>query len=49
MNRHILDVKVPKDWDRSGLPGWSYHSPALLELETKRVEFIKLDPAEWTR
>jgi phenylpropionate dioxygenase-like ring-hydroxylating dioxygenase large terminal subunit len=37
MNRHILDVKVPKDWDRSGLPGWSYHSPALLELEKEYV------------
>ena len=24
---------IPKGWDRRGLPGWCYHSPALLELE----------------
>lgn len=31
--------------------GWLYGAPsaALLDLQTKRVEFIKLDPAEWTR
>ena len=23
----------PKGWDRSGLPGWTYHSSALLDLE----------------
>lgn len=28
----------PKNWDRSGLPGWSYHSPALLEME---IEIFK--------
>ena len=37
MNRHILDVTVPADWDRRGLPGWSYHSPAFLELEKEHV------------
>ena len=28
MNPHIRNVAVPNDWDRRGLPGWSYHSPA---------------------
>ena len=33
MNPHLHNVAVPNDWDRRGLPGWAYHSPALLELE----------------
>lgn len=33
MNPHLRDVAVPDNWDRRGLPGWSYHSPAFLELE----------------
>lgn len=37
MNPHLLDVAVPNDWDRRGLPGWSYHSNALLELEKEHV------------
>ncbi len=37
MNAHLLDVAVPNDWDRRGLPGWSYHSHALLELEKEHV------------
>ena len=37
MNPHLRDVAVPNDWDRRGLPGWSYHSPALLELEKEHV------------
>lgn len=28
---------VPNDWDRRGLPGWTYHSAALLELEKAEV------------
>ncbi|MFM8748157.1 MAG: aromatic ring-hydroxylating oxygenase subunit alpha [Aestuariivirga sp.] len=28
----ITPPRAP-DWDRSGLPGWTYHSPALLKLE----------------
>jgi carnitine monooxygenase subunit len=28
---------VPNDWDRRGLPGWTYHSPALFELEREHV------------
>ena len=37
MNPHLRDVAVPNDWDRRGLPGWAYHSPALLELEKEHV------------
>jgi phenylpropionate dioxygenase-like ring-hydroxylating dioxygenase large terminal subunit len=37
MNEMIRDISVPNDWDRSGLPGWCYHSPALLELERQHV------------
>ena len=37
MNPHIRDVAIPNDWDRRGLPGWSYHSNALLELEKEHV------------
>jgi phenylpropionate dioxygenase-like ring-hydroxylating dioxygenase large terminal subunit len=37
MTLHARDVTVPNDWDRRGLPGWSYHSPALLELEKEFV------------
>jgi len=37
MNLHARDIAVPNDWDRRGLPGWSYHSPALLELEKEFV------------
>ena len=27
------DTALPKDWDRSGLPGWAYFSQELFELE----------------
>ncbi|TIS71820.1 MAG: aromatic ring-hydroxylating dioxygenase subunit alpha, partial [Mesorhizobium sp.] len=37
MNPHLRDVAIPNDWDRRGLPGWSYHSNALLELEKEYV------------
>ncbi|MCJ8052324.1 aromatic ring-hydroxylating dioxygenase subunit alpha [Shinella curvata] len=37
MNEMIRDISIPNDWDRSGLPGWCYHSPALLELEKQHV------------
>lgn len=30
-------VPVPNDWDRSGLPAWTYHSQALFELERDRL------------
>ena len=29
----LIAQPVPETWDRSGLPGWAYHSPALLALE----------------
>lgn len=28
---------VPETWDRRGLPAWTYHSPALFELEREHV------------
>ncbi len=28
---------VPNDWDRSGLPAWTYHSQALFELEREKL------------
>ena len=37
MNPHLRDVAVPSDWDRRGLPGWTYHSAGLLELEKEHV------------
>lgn len=30
-------VPVPNDWDRRGLPAWTYHSPALFGLERDNV------------
>jgi phenylpropionate dioxygenase-like ring-hydroxylating dioxygenase large terminal subunit len=30
-------LTVPNDWDRSGLPGWAYHSPALFALEREKL------------
>ncbi|MCL6707624.1 aromatic ring-hydroxylating dioxygenase subunit alpha [Pseudomonas sp. R2.Fl] len=37
MNTHVRDISVPRSWDRRGLPGWCYHSEALLELEREHV------------
>ena len=37
MNVHARDVTIPDEWDRRGLPGWSYHSAGLLELEKEHV------------
>lgn len=28
---------APDDWDRRGLPAWTYHSPALFELERQEL------------
>ncbi len=33
----MRDIQIPNDWDRRGLPGWSYHSPQLLELEKEEI------------
>lgn len=33
MNVALIAEPVPETWDRSGLPGWAYHSPAFLGLE----------------
>jgi carnitine monooxygenase subunit len=37
VNRPLRDVAIPNGWDRRGLPGWTYHSPGLLELEKEQV------------
>lgn len=31
------DISIPQTWDRSGLPGWTYHSQAFLELEKQEI------------
>lgn len=36
MTRHI-PLQIPATWDRRGLPGWTYHSQALWELERDRL------------
>jgi len=33
----LTPTAVPRDWDRGGLPGWTYHSEALLALEKREV------------
>ncbi len=30
-------IAVPNDWNRRGLPAWTYHSPALFELEREKL------------
>ena len=37
MNELVRDLSIPNDWDRRGLPGWTYHSDALFELEKQHV------------
>lgn len=37
MNKCLKPLPVPNDWDRRGLPGWTYHSQALFELECSDV------------
>ena len=37
MNELVRDLSIPNDWDRRGLPGWTYHSDALLELEKQHI------------
>ena len=38
MTTHPLpSIPIPTTWDRRGLPGWTYHSPALFDLEKKHV------------
>ena len=33
----MKSLAIPNGWDRSGLPAWTYHSPALFELERDNV------------
>lgn len=37
MNELVRDLAIPNDWDRRGLPGWTYHSEALFELEKQHI------------
>lgn len=37
MNELVRDLSIPNDWDRRGLPGWTYHSEALFELEKQHL------------
>ncbi len=30
-------IPIPNDWDRRGLPAWTYHSPALFALEREKL------------
>jgi len=30
-------IPVPNDWNRRGLPAWTYHSPALFDLEREKL------------
>ncbi len=32
-----VNITVPADWDRRGLPGWTYSSPALFDLERQHI------------
>lgn len=31
------DISIPENWDRRGLPGWTYNNEALLELERTHI------------
>jgi carnitine monooxygenase subunit len=33
----LQSLAIPNDWDRSGLPAWTYHSPALFALERETL------------
>jgi phenylpropionate dioxygenase-like ring-hydroxylating dioxygenase large terminal subunit len=30
-------ISIPNDWDRRGLPAWTYHSPAMFALEREKL------------
>ena len=40
MTIEIAHKPIPNGWDRRGLPGWSYHSQALFDLERSEL-FLK--------
>ncbi len=37
MNVIKREMSPPENWDRRGLPGWTYHSKALLDLEREQL------------
>jgi phenylpropionate dioxygenase-like ring-hydroxylating dioxygenase large terminal subunit len=36
-NLPFKTISPPNQWDRKGLPGWTYHSKAMLDLEREKV------------
>ena len=36
---NFRDVSIPKEWDRKGLPSWTYKSKQLLEIEKESLFF----------
>ena len=36
-NLPFTSMAIPNDWDRRGLPAWTYNSPAMFELERDQV------------
>ena len=36
---NFRDVSIPKEWDRKGLPSWTYKSKELLEIEKESLFF----------
>ena len=37
MTIQVRDIAIPRQWDRRGLPGWTYHSDAFLDLEKEHI------------
>lgn len=37
MKDTVRDISIPENWDRRGLPGWTYHSKELLRLEQEQI------------
>lgn len=37
MMQSEVKIQDRNDWDRRGLPGWTYHNPALLDLEMAEI------------
>ncbi len=37
MNFPLTSAPIPQDWDRCGLPAWTYHSQAMFDLEREKL------------
>lgn len=33
----LISAPIPQDWDRRGLPAWTYHSQAMFDLEREKL------------